>query len=262
MPYKGQINGGLVRDEEQYVHGQGITTAREHVGRKDVIDGLISQYVRDNWQVSVTNEQDGYYRLVATRGGSALNAETDHYDRFTLTKETLQKSIWTIPAVVAEATIINSAAGANTYQSEIQAAVESGDLSDLENALPVAQYPNAHMVFRELCRGADSYETEYIVLARERMVSYEFADTISIPQLNAALIYSTSAALRAAYDIPTFDGLIWPDEPTPPASTAADLQWGWRERRREINFLEGARVEVMQDWTYAEWSTNIYEVAP
>jgi hypothetical protein len=264
MSFHGTKGPEQLRNESSYVHGQGWTATHEWRGEEAEILGLLGGYRQNGYEVRVTRD-DPYLRLIATRGGTDESAEKDYYDKFRITKETLEKSIFSLPTVAADIELLHARTGAplQSYRDAIESAVESGKADDLENALPKAGWPIAWNVFREMCRGVEAYETEYVVLARERVVSVEYyrTDVLPIPQLNAALIYPSSAVLRDAFGIPYLPGVTWPDElPNSLTNSAQDLQWGWRERRREIRFQEGSRVEIVQDWTFAEWSTNLYSV--
>jgi len=260
----------MIRNEATYSHGQGWSHLREYRGGDSEVTGVMNALIDGGWECS-TSRDDQYTRLVATRGGSEFNAETDFYDKFSITKETLQKSIWTLPKIVKavdEFGVANTGYSLPFFKMTIEEALSSGDEAEMVNWFgpkpgTAGDYTGtAWSVYNELCRGADSYETEYIVLARERVVSVEYyvTDTMPIPQANSQYIYTSSAALRGAFGIPTIDGVTWPDDAGAPTNSTTDLQWGWRERRREIRWQEGARVEVSQDWVWAEWSTNLYQI--
>ena len=266
MPYTGTILNQQIRNEESYVHGQGWTTTHEFVGTHSGIEGLLWSYTQNGWNVHQTFEGP-YARMVATRGGRQEYAKEDYYDKFSITKETLQKAIWTLPEVVENMQLYATYTSEpiQKYKSSIEEAVSSGDEAPLIQAIgpsePSDLFYIGWCVYWELCRGAESWETEYIIMTRERMVSVEYyeTDVMPIPPLNAARIFPSSDILAATFSIPYLPGVTWPDDP-PLENSDVDLQWGWRERRREIVWEEGARVGVIQDFAFAEWSTNLYEV--
>jgi hypothetical protein len=123
--------------------------------------------------------------------------------------------------------------------------------------MPIASYPWAWKIYRDLVEGAQEYEDDYTVLTRERVVGVNYIDKLQLRQGSSSLIYS-QALLQSNFDIPNLTGVAWP---APSGLTKTNAQWGWRTRRQEVRFVEGQKVEVTQDWVYAQWSTFLYKLA-
>src|SRR3990172_4264394 len=128
MQYKATKGPELVRNESSFTHGQGWSTTHEWRGGPAEVQGKLWGYSQSGWDVQ--QSVDGpYMRMIATRGGEESTAETDYYDKFSITKETLQKSIWTLPHVVTEMDqfVINTGVTIQDYAAEIEGAVEDGN---------------------------------------------------------------------------------------------------------------------------------------
>lgn len=253
MPaYKGQYEALITRQDVNHVYGQGWFTSLEAYGPTDKINGLMNELIATGWEF--TNTPEGpYSRLTATRQGQPDSYQTDYYDRFTITTETIEKDIWTLDAIHEEV-YYEFAGDLELYKSIIEKAIDYGDENWLAD-YPEATHPEMWATYRELARGADSYEEEYLVLTRERVVSTQYNEQLVLPELNASLIYTTDE-LHSEFDIPaSFTGIKWPTAPT---NNIPNTKWGWRHRKRGVQQMESQKVQVIQDWAWAAWSTNIY----
>lgn len=253
--FTGTNSSTLVSRERQFVRGQGWVWTEVHRGGVDEINGLIPGYANTGWEVDAQIDQP-YATLTATRQATNETNNQEFFDRFRFSYETVEKDIFAHPDVQEEIngvwvpTTGDNAAG---YRDIIEQAVEDGS----EELLPSqVTYPIAWKVYRELARGAEAYEDEYLVLTRERVVGILFSsDPMQLRASNTATIYTT-AELQSVFNIPSIGGVTFPDSSsdyTPP-----DTKWGWRSRRHEVRFLEGQRAELVQDWAYAAWSTYLY----
>lgn len=269
MSFTGTKTPQLLRRDVQYVVGQGWSLIEEWRGGQSEIDGLINAYMTDGWQFTVETEPP-YKKLYASRAASTPTATTDFYDRYRIRKEKVEKSIWTMDSVQTEGATYTGFAvddegnatqtGFGAYRFNLEKAV-SGTFTPgvaqafLNSNFPIATYPVAHDVYREISRGVEAFEDEYISLTRERVVSTAYASQLQLANENASYIYTT-AQLQAVFDIPEFNGIEWPAE----GSAIPNTQWGWRSRNQEVRYAGDLRVEIIQDWVWSAWSTLIYTV--
>jgi len=268
---KGTGEEQLVREDVSNVFGQGWFTNREYYGPHDRIYGLLPALADDGWECE-TQPDGAYSRMTARRQAQLDNATTDYYDRFTITTETIEKDIWTLDAIHAEAALRGPLLTGDPdedpftiIKAYVEDAIDEGDENKLEmfyyggGTVPnTVTWPALWGVYKELARGVQSYEEEYLVLTRERVVSYLYGQQLAIPQLNASNIYSTDS-LKSTFLIQDMTGIAWPDDPT---TSVPHAQWGWRHRRREVQFQEGQKIQIIQDWAWAAWSTNLYNYIP
>jgi len=254
---KGTGEEQLVREDVSNVFGQGWFTNREYYGPHDRIYGLLPALADDGWECE-TQPDGAYSRMTARRQAQLDNATTDYYDRFTITTETIEKDIWTLDAIHEEAEDPTKYNGDfQALKDTVLSCIEDGT-EEFISGLDEATWPATWKTYREIARGVQSYEEEYLVLTRERVVSYLYGQQLAIPQLNASNIYSTDS-LKSTFLIQDMTGIAWPDDPT---TSVPHAQWGWRHRRREVQFQEGQKIQIIQDWAWAAWSTNLYNYIP
>lgn len=255
MPFLGTIQPSLKRDEQVFVHGQGWSRVIEYSGGKNEINGLLAGLADQGWEVRI--EDEGPYRRLIGTMQCLADDPNDYYDRFTFTKEIIQKDLWTLEAVHTHQPTTNFSW--DSYKKLIEDAIDLGDedimvknFGAYDAVIPATP---AWCIYLELLRGAHEYEDEYLVLTRERVIGFNYGgELLAIPQANNSLIYTTNQ-LKTVFNIPNFVGVEWPVDP---AKTPTNCKWGWRNRRREVRFQEGQRIELVQDWAYAAWSLFAY----
>lgn len=248
MSYAGTKGPLLTSQEAEFSRGQGWSDTVTYTGGRDEVFGIADELIFDGYEFDIT--QDGpYYTLTGRRQAQNVNNQS-FVDRYKFSKESIDREIWTLEAVQSEA---NNYGDIQDYKKIIEDALEDGDETAMTLSLPPANYPAAWKTLTELARGATHYEDEYIVLARERVVGIKYTPKLDLK--NTSYIYTT-AQLISVFGIPNFSNVFLPDAPSyiPPQT-----QWGWRSRNEQINFLEGQKAEISQDWVYAAWSTNLYD---
>lgn len=179
--------------------------------------------------------------------------------RWSVRTETVEKPIWGLTAVKAEADAFTytdadgkTLKGPAQYKKGIEDALGAGkSLPAAYNGLTEAPY-----VLQELSRGAEAYEHDYTVI--ERTVTFDpkkVFDTINFSE--SRLIYTTSQ-LFANENVP--EGLLFS---LPPSDGASDVQamWGWRVRDQEADIDLGVSRTHRKSWVYANWSTFLYTPA-
>lgn len=259
MSFLGTSGPILIRDDPEYQVGVGWVRVREYEGSFSEIMGLFGQLRTAGYQIR-TSSNPPIWRLTATKQAKSETEDQEFYDRFTLSTETVEKDIFLIPAVEDEVLFFVGQGGeGQEYRHEIEEAVETGNEANLQIALPIVDFPVAWKVYRELTRGVEGPEDEYIALKRDRVVGINYVPKLAIPAGNKPKIYTT-AQLQSTFNIPNLIGIEWPDA-TPPPTPIAGTMWAWKSRRREVQYIEGQRAHVTEDWAWAQWSTYLYEPA-
>lgn len=261
MIVTGNSSVQLLRADPQYVRGQGWELTLEYRGLQSDIEGLIPGLASAGYDVNTTTTPP-LATLTATKYATSLESTQDYWDRYTIRKETIEKSIWSLDKLSQEGA--NWVGGFGAYVKVLKDATDGDWDNDDADAFMVSQFgaevstqwPVAWGFYREWNRGVESIEDTYTVLGRSRVVSLDYASQLVLVPPKSRLIY-TKAQLQAAFDIPDFTGIVWPSEGTAVASS----QWGWRNRNYEVRFVGSDRVEIVNDWVWAAWSTNIYTPA-
>lgn len=254
MSITGTKAATLTHTDTQFVKGQGYVTTLEYRGGVDEINGLIPGLAFGGWEVDARIDPP-WATLTATKQARSASQDQEVYDRFTFSTEKVEPEIWSLPAVDLEVQTVwvpNTGDTFAGYRKIIEDAIADGD----EGLLPSeATYPTAWKVYRELARGGEAYEDEAFTATRERVVSLLYAgQRMGLRDNNASLIY-TNDQWQTQFAIPSGLGVAFPDD----ARTAPDnTMWGWRSRRQEVRYLEGRRVQIVQDWTFAAWSLFLY----
>jgi hypothetical protein len=254
--WKGTKGPLLVRDEAEYSAEGGFRVTKEFHGEKQAIYGMVPSFKRKGISFRISRIGGGpTYSMTAVWQDSP--ASGDDGIVWSITTETLQKSIYDLPEINTE---IEASARPSSLRRAIQRAFEDGnqtiqdDFSDDQGGTyDQATYPNSYVALKELRRGAEFFEDETLVLRRRKTVSVL---RTPIPmRLNIGQYIFSNAQLG----LPNNVGFTLPDlsvQPTKPES-----QWGWRLRGHQSEFV-GESLEQIHEFVLASWSTNIYTVSP
>lgn len=175
------------------------------------------------------------------------------------TTELVDRSLWSLPAVQAEAaTFLGEAPPTSSmkYKQAIEKLIEQGDpysvddptVRDFVDIFPPAIYPYASMMFLELSRGNEDYQESVEVIQRVRVASWQYP--FARAKLSSRLVYST-AQVGVPSDI--VSSFWFP--PEVPQSIV-----GWRLRGQHYTLESTRRVETIE-FVLAAWSTLPYEAA-
>lgn len=244
----------LIRTDPEFKHGEGWSLNGTYRGPFGSIVGLTSELINAGYEFDI-DSAGPYYDLTARKQAQEGN-DQGYTDKFTLSKEAVTKSIWSLEEIDQEMIGYGDAA---KYRKTIQDAVDASDdngFADLELELPEALYPSAHAAFVELSRGAESYEDEYTVLKRDRIVGLLYSQQ-AVALKNKSVVYPPDQFL-AAFDIPSFLQVVLP---ATPLITPSNTRWGWRIRKQEIEYYEGQTAHIVEDWAFAAWSKNLYDTS-
>lgn len=109
--------------------------------------------------------------------------------------------------------------------------------------------------YRLRARGAEGYEIKRPVISRKRTYSENYPQPITVDSVEK--VYRTPA-LISTFNVPP---LIQKKLPPDPAQVPAESVWGWRLRKQDGTYtVSRNRVEEVQDWVFAAWSTLLYDV--
>jgi len=268
MSFTGSKGFHIQSTNPEYQQGQGWSLEKQLKGGYDEIEGETGRHIFDGWEFNI--DSDGPYFTMDARKQIQEEDDQGFSDRFSIKRESVQKSIWELQAIQDEMAAYAAAPGPWTgnipntiqkYKKNLQAAIDEEAEVDgrtiLETELPQATYPAAWLAFQEFTRGTDSYEDEYTVLTRSRTIGLLYNQS-PLALTNTARIY-THSSLRSVFGLPAFTYVLMP---VIPSTKPTNTEWGWRNRTEEVAFIEGQKAEIKQDWAFAAWSTNIYDYVP
>lgn len=258
MEYRGGGSVAIQPEEFSFDIEAGWSRTVSYLGTHQGIRGLIGQYEAGGY--TFTADFNGpIARISGTINQNPVNPNDVEAERYTTHTEVIDQDIWTLEGLEAEAAAYAAAEGVSPskYRAVILQAVKDAKLSDLAaNDLPAGSYPLAYMAYTELARGADSFENQVVVLTRSRVVPIAWIGRLDMDTVSR--IYSGGGMIATFGLNPAVSGLF----PAVPSTIAPNSVWGWRRRRQSIDYLEdGVRANIVQDWTFAQWSTFIYEQA-
>lgn len=185
-------------------------------------------------------------------GSAAAGAEQAPIDRYTVSSEFADVSVFNNPYVIAESITYISTA---QYKKDIETAVNDGTTLTLSTV----NFPFAHIIYRLLSRGGDAYQVRRPTLKRTRSMPVYSAQRMTIGEIDPVL---STAALIALMGIPVAIQSMLPVQaslPTPPADTA----WAWKLRSDTSDYVLAAnKIEETKEWVFAAWHTLLYTYVP
>lgn len=220
--------------DERVIHERGIP---------DDIYARANSWAANGRNVSVV--RSGPYADAVIRNIRGANGAL-YVERWGLRTESIVKSIWSKPEVMAEMEAFGP--GKAEYRKGIEDAVDSGDALG-------GHYlgPEAPLVLRELRRGVEGTEHEYLVMSRT--INFELNFPPAPMQLKSVSIIYPTASLVALENIPADILFQLPaDGSSPPVQT----MWGWRIREQEAEITDTYIGSHQTTWVYALWSTFLY----
>ena len=245
------INSTLVLTGQQIVNNQqtGSSWEIEYAGTRASILALAASYTAAGVNVR-SDLSKPVCTLVASFPYDPTQPASSEVpiDRYELVRDMVSVSIFAAPNVAAEADRYGSA----QYRKLIEDAVEAGE-DDLNASYP--EYPLIVPVFKALCRGIESYETERPVLSRTRTFSANYATR---SRIEARPTVYTTATLVSTFSLPAVVAAQLPADP-PPADTPAGTVWAWKSSTDTATITpSNNRIEEHKSWTFAAWSTLLY----
>jgi len=230
-----------------YTQDSGLQHSIIARGRQFEIESKRDALVGGGYDVAV-NQGPAYWTLNASR--NYWWEESPYVERWTLTTEIIEKDLFSHPEVMAEMYAYSD--GAAKYKKRIEDAIANGDT--------ITASPS--WLIKELSRGVEGYEHEYHVLSRTTTFDRLAGDQLPSP-FNMRLILSrqilSSSQLAAEQNIPADVLFSLPADRGSSTDDAKKVQWGWRVREQKAEIDTSTMGSFQMSWTYAAWSTFIYQ---
>ncbi len=251
---------GAVRAETGEDFDPAVGAVRYEIwrGSKAVIREKMLELKALGWRLSARKYNGGPgMELYAQRG---LSSEDDFQaevptDRWKITRELVQIDIRGNPKVIAAAVSADTLA---RWMNAIHAAIDAG-LSLADYYTSIGESPTVAdehvMLYNLVAMGGDSYEVHRPVLSLVRTMN---ADNPQKFVMDARPAVYTTDALITTYTIPP---AVAQRLPVDPALKPLNTVWAWGLRQQESDILISTnRVEEVLSWTFAAWSTLLYDV--
>lgn len=257
----GNVNSRLVRTESNFDPQSGRTFTLIYEGDETSIKKQEANFVADGYRTWISQIEGAKWQLRVNQPDTETTPD-EAVDRYEIATEYVSESIWGNPKIVK--LFLNpgeSITASVLYEriaesrKNIESAIDSGKAPTLGTGLTL----NETKVMKLVMMSTDSYETERFVLKRTRTIAYESANRAVIQKVPR--IY-TSTSLVGAFGIP--DGISNLISNIAGALDAAPeyMAWGWKQRQNTQTFLSNtSKVEEVQDWVFALWSTLLYDVS-
>lgn len=203
--------------------------------------------------VSYRTAQDGPVYTLTARIPIQVGTDIPP-DRYEITSEAQDVSIFELPDVIAAANAYDSALsseGAQTWRTVIENAVEAVGATGFTGAL--ADTSIEGKVIRHLRAGVTGFQIDYIVLRRFRKIALEYAGAAGKFNLNAGRLLYSAAQLN----LPNYVAFALPSLPSAPS---IDFQWSYRLRAQRVE-ITGNFAEQTMELVLAPWSLLAYENA-
>lgn len=247
--FKGRQNASLISEEPAFDAETGATQFDQtFAGSKEVIFGLARSFEEDGISYRVSNTGP-VYSIVAR----VPQIQSIPPDRYEISTESQDKSIFEHPDVIFDAADYDEAvgSGAQFYRDLCEKSVhEPQQINDGNFSDPVNQRATMEKVIRHLKNGATGFQIDFIVLRRFRQVDIKFANAGGKFNLaDSSLLYST-AQLNLPQEVAF-------QLPASPADPSTDYSWRWKRRGQRVE-LVGTLVEQTVELVFAPWSTLLY----
>lgn len=255
--WKGTVGPVVVSEEIHHESETGnVSVDITYQGSRDAIFGLSVEF--ENQRVSFQTNQSGPVHTLTARIPTIINAAEVQPDRYEISTESADKSIFDHPLIIGDAYEYNSsiAANAKTYQKLATDASEKRNEFALAGGFtdPVTQNSRFNSVVRHLTNGVTGFQIDFVVLQRFRKVALEYgygsAGRITLD--SGLYIYSTlqlNLSQSVAFKLPAT-----------PSDPSVDYKWGWRKRGQKVDIV-GNYVEQTVELLFAPWSTLFYSNA-
>lgn len=247
--WKGTLQIVLVSDEPFYDPSSGLQyTDRIWAGKEEAIKGFANDLEEEGIGYQISASPPIF--MISARIPIS-DATIDIPDRYEISTEAQDKSIFELPGVVEEIIRYDAsiAETAETYKSRAERFVDKG----LTYVFDDINFPLFGKVVRHLRNGVTGFQTDYVVLRRMRQIDLSYGYSGGRMNLSDGLLIFTTAQLN----LPSEVGFVVPSTPTDPS---ADYAWGWKVRGQRVE-LVGNYMEQVVELVFAPWSTLAYELS-
>lgn len=249
--WKGTVGPVLLAEEPMHEASTGESAVDvTYQGSRNAIFGLTPGFEAQG--VSYRISQSGPVYTLTARIPTALGIPETPPDRYEISTESTDKSIFEHPGVVAEMLTYDGliSEDAETYKARAERFVSKGLSYDLTDV----GYPLFGKVVRHLRNSASGFQIDFLVLRRFRKVALDYGNSpVGRISLDSGLFIYSTGQLNLPQDI----AFTLPATPSDPSS---DYSWGWRKRGQRVEIM-GNYAEQTVELVFAPWSTLLYEDA-
>jgi hypothetical protein len=246
--WKGTLQVVLISEEPGYIADSGVEWVdRTWAGRKDAILGWAADLKESGIGYNITAQPPVY--LCSARVPVNEPTEVLALDRYEITTEAQDKSIFELPGVIEEMLAYDAsiAESAETYKARAERYVDKGLSYDLPG------FPLFGKVVRHLRNGVTGYQIDFLTLRRYRQIDQSYAYAGGKMTLSDGLVIYSSSQLNLPANVAF-------TLPITPADIGADYTWGWRMRGQRVEIV-GNYAEQVVELVFAPWSLLAYEPA-
>lgn len=250
--WKGTLQIVLTSDEPYFDPATGIKyTDRIWEGREDVVRGWANELEQSGIGYQIFAKNPPVFGISAR---IPINEPTSEVlDRYEITTEAQDKSIFEIPDIIADADTYDAgiANGADTYREIAE------ECARKKRATPTSTVPGFGARFERIVRnlraGVTGFQIDFLTLRRFRQIEQSYGYASGRMNLKDGLSIYTTAQLN----LPASVAFQIPDAPTNPGT---DYLWGWRVRGQRVE-LQGNTVEQVVELVFAPWTLAAYSAS-
>lgn len=177
-------------------------------------------------------------------------------DRYSVHFGAVQVSLFVLPYATYEAKDYSVRAGVTlaNYKKTITDAVNQGVALDINSA----QYPFAHVIYRQLSHGVEFATVDRPTLRRTRTYSYAYAER---RRVTFDQIAYTTSRLASQFGIPNDILAVLPFDPSGVGETPDVSAWGWRIADQDLTYNPTSRKwEESVTWEYAAYDGGLFVI--
>lgn len=258
---KGFVGLRVVSTERVFDEASGFSTVITYEGFQAEVDSAMGLLAGQPGLRMGSRQVNGpWYRFTVSYAGTEDGTQEGPVDKWSRDTEFAQVDIRQNVRVLELVSEVAEPGGAEFYLNasvhEIKEALKGG-IGTLAEFNEEYGNPDAIQVslFRLYARGAEASEEKRYVVRRRRVIPIEFSQPVVV---NAVEVVYTTAQLINTFQIPpAFAALL----PANPSFVPADSMWGWRERANTTEFVPSTnKIEETLEWTFAAWSTILYNL--
>lgn len=243
--------GGVVIVSREPVHDAGTGVEfedRTWAGSQNAILGLGVTLRNQGVSYRISKVDGPVYALSAR---VPINEPTEeNLDRYEITTEGQEKSIFELPGIAADAETHDSASaeGSDTYREKAEASVRKKQV-----AITGVDVNLFAELVRNLKAGVTGFQIDFVVLRRVRSIDLEYAYSAGKVTLDGGLTFYSTAQLNLPSDVAF-------SLPATPYTTSSDYSWGWRKRGQRVEIV-GNYAEQTFELVFAPWSLLVYSAS-
>lgn len=226
----------------------------EYRGTEGAIRGLEPQLRSRNLSYRISHDGPVWTLIVS----QPLQDIEEDLDRWEVSTESVEKSLFELPDIVAIAESYDASRAATTsptFRNEVETAVDTGYTDSFTTYLASQTQVvrnSVGKIISHLKAGATGWQLDLVSLRRTRRMEQYQAVGYQLNLDTGLYVYST-----AQLNLPAAVAFA---VPATPADISDLFAWGWRKRSQRVE-LVGSYVEQTVELLFAPWSTLAYSPA-